>query len=329
MGLLIDYLEESAAYLRERRERLRKLNAALLQVYDTSLKREIADLRRDIAKKNGEITTELLYSLTEFRALHKYFPDLLAVYMEDDQVGRILSKKAWLLDYRSMPPKEAAARLSQLKEWRAQLKEAKQTLGKWITTVDHKAFVSAYPLLKGHIRSDMNKADVKAEIEKMDKVLLREGWLLLISDSLIQIPITKFMSQINALAFEELRAKAELARTKGKGTVIETTALRKLQGIQKKRGHYERILTQVLLANPEFLRAAKKKNWLSREQAGNYERLVSSITPRSIKERAWLDDMRKKISVEPAEAPTPSVPQPAEKASRPRAKGAGRARKKR
>lgn len=335
MALLIDYLEESAAYLREKRERLRKLNAALLQVYDTSLKREIADLRRDIAKKNGEITTELLYSLTEFRALRKYFPDLLAVYMEDEQVGRILSKKEWLLDYKPMPPKEAAERLSQLKEWRSQLKEAKRSLGKWVGTVDSKEFVRSYPIMKGYLKADMNKADVRNEIDKVDKILLREGWLLLISDSLIRIPITKFMSQINRLAFEELEAKGELSRMRGKGTVAETAALRKLQGIQKRRAHYERILTQVLLANPDFLRSAKKRSWLSREKVGNFERLVASITPRSIKERAWLDEMRERIGGEsPAEAagtpaaqgdeePKPeAAPKKARKAGK-RAKGRG------
>ncbi len=298
MALLIDYLEESAAYLREKRERLRKLNAIILHVYDTNLKREMAELRRDIAKKNSEVTTELLFSLTEFRALHKYFPELLAVYMEDENVGRLLSKKEWLLDYTPLPPKAAAARLAQLKEWRSQLREAKRSLGKWVVTVNAKEFVRAYPVMKAYLKTDMNKADVRVEIEKVDKILLREGWLLLISDSLIQIPISKFMSQINSLAFEELQAKGEFARTKGRGTVAETAALRKLQSIQAKRAHYERILTQVLLANPDFLRSAKKRSWLSREKTGNFERLVASITPRSIKERAWLDEMRERIGAD-------------------------------
>jgi hypothetical protein len=304
MPLLIDYLEEATAYLRERKEKLKRLDAQFRKIYDSDLKHEMAEIRREIAKKSGEVTTELLYNLEEFRALHKYFPELLQVYMEDEYIGRIISKKAWLLDYRPLPPAEAAARLNQLREWRSQLRDAKQYLKRWVGTVDAKAFAATYPLLKGHISGDMYKSDVEAQIDKVDKILLREGWLLLISDSLIQIPIAKFMTHINQLRFEEVQAKGEAVRARGRGTVAETAALRKFQSIQKKRLHYERALTQLLLANPGFLRAAKKKkNWLSREKAGNLERIIAGITPHTIKERVWLNEMKKKTGAEAVEHP--------------------------
>src|SRR5512143_1058013 len=192
MPLLIDYLEEATDYLRQRKERLKQLDAQFRKIYDSDLKHEMAEIRREIAKKSSEVTTELLYNLEEFRALHRYFPDLLQVYMEDEYIGRILSKKAWLLNYKPLPPQEAAARLKQLKEWRAQLKDAKMFLKRWVGMVDAKSFAATYPILKGHISGDMYKSDVEAAISQVDKGLLREGWLLLISDSLIEIPLAKF-----------------------------------------------------------------------------------------------------------------------------------------
>src|SRR5262249_35000532 len=143
-----------------------------------------------------------------------------------------------------------------------------------------------------------------------------EGWLLLISDSLIQIPIAKFMTQINQLRFEEIRAQAEMNRARGRGTVAETMALRKLQAIQRRKQHYERALTQVLLSSPEYLKSIKKKkDWQSRDKGGNFEKLIRGITPHTIKERAWLDEMRKKLSPEEGRAE-----EPAAKVKRPRKK---------
>lgn len=315
MPLLIDYLEEATDYLRQRKERLKQLDAQFRKIYDSDLKREMAEMRREIARKSGEVTTELLYNLEEFRALHKYFPELLQVYMEDEYIGKILSKKAWLLDYKPLPPQEAAGRLKQLKEWRGQLRDAKTFLKRWVGTVDAKSFAATYPLLKGHIHGDMYKSDVEAAITQADKALLREGWLLLISDSLIEIPLAKFMSKIKQLKFDELQAKGDFMRAKGRGTVAETAALRKLQAVQRKLGHYERATTQLLLANPGYLKAAKKKkSWLSRERGGHLERIVASITPHTIKERAWLNEMRRKISGEPGSmvAEAPSHQEPAE-----------------
>jgi hypothetical protein len=309
MGLLIDYLEESAAYLRQKRERLKALDSQFRKIYDRDLKKEMADIRRDIVKRSGEVTTELLYNLEEFRALHKYFPELLQVYMEDEYIGRVISRKAWLLDYRPLPPREAAARLDQLREWRGQLREARKFLKRWVGKVNAKSFVATFPLLRGHVRGDMYKDEVDAAITKADKVLLREGWLLLISDSLIQIPIAQFMTHINQLRIDELQAQGEAAKARGRGTVAETAALRNLQAIQKKRQHYERMLTQLLLANPGYLRAAKKrKNWLSREKAGNLERIMEGITPHTIKERSWLNEMRLKLSGEGGNATGASGP---------------------
>ena len=96
--LLIDYLENAAAFMREKKEHLKKLDAQYRQVYDRDIKKEIAQIRSEITKKNSEINNQLLLNLEEFRALQKYYPDLLGAYMEYEYICKIISKKSWLLD---------------------------------------------------------------------------------------------------------------------------------------------------------------------------------------------------------------------------------------
>ncbi|HSB47594.1 MAG TPA: hypothetical protein VLD37_06280 [Candidatus Bilamarchaeum sp.] len=321
MKLLIDYLEESAGYLRERKEKLKKLEDQFKRIYDRDIKKEMVEIKREISRKNLEVITELLFNLDEFRALHKYFPELLSVYMEDEYIGKVLTKKAWLLDFRQLPPAEAAAKLGQIKSWRAQLRDAKNFLRSWSGTVDAKSFVATYPILRGHMSGEMFKDDAVAAIANADKLLLREGWLLLISDSLIHIPLAKYVSQIQRLRYDEMSAMTEFNRSKGRGTVAETAALRKLQKIKRKKSHNETAVIQILLSNPEYLKALKKKkDWLSRDKSGTLEQIAKSVTPHTIKERVWLDEMNKKISGEAGGKDAPAAPGPAAKAPKPKTK---------
>jgi hypothetical protein len=294
--LLIDYLEESAAYLREKWGALRKLENQYHRIYDPDLKLEANRIRQQIRKKEGEITTELLLNLEEFRAIHKYFPELLGAFMEDEYVGKTLSKKSWLLEFKNTPPEQAVAKLEQLKASRASLRDAKKFLKKWVGRVQARSFVATYPVLRGHMTADLDKEDALELIKKTDRALLREGWLLLITDTLIQIPLTKFMAMVNHLSYEEIKAKGELQKAMGRGTVAETTATRKLRQISRDKSHYEGVATQILLANPKYLKSLKKKkDWLSREKGNMLERFAQNVTPHSLKERTWLNEMKKRL----------------------------------
>jgi hypothetical protein len=296
MMLLIDYLEDAAEYLRKKTEKLQKLDEQYRHSYDRDLKREMGLVRQEIRKKRAEITTELLVNLEEFRYLKKYFPELLQTFMEDEYIGNVLSRKAWLLDFEQLPPQQAAAKLEQLKIFRAQLKDAKKFLKKWVGKVGARAFVATYPALKGHLKKDMEKDEVLEIIDEADKQLRREGWLLLITDSLIQIPTSKFLDKIRKFKYEEMMAEAASNRAKGRGTIAEANALRKLKKVRRRLEHYENVLKQVLLTNPSYLREIKKKKqWLSREKGGTLEKFAEKVTPHKVKERSWLNDMKKRI----------------------------------
>jgi hypothetical protein len=298
--LLIEFLEQAAEYLREKTGRRSKLEAQYRRIYDRDIKREISLINKEIAKKKSEITNELLLNLEEFRCLDKYFPELLQAFMEDEYIGKIISKKAWLLHYVQIGPQEASQRLQFLTHKRMQLKDAKQFLRKWVGPVDSKAFCATFPALKGHLEEDLEKDEVARIIEDADAKLRREGWILLISDSLIKIPIAKFSNKLVKYTLRQLAAKAKMDKARGKGTVAEAAALREFEKVSRKKNHYENLLIQILLANPPYLRLLKKKkNWLSREKGGVVEKIAERITPHAVKERAWLNEMKKKLAIEP------------------------------
>ncbi|MFH1785264.1 MAG: hypothetical protein ABH842_02460 [Candidatus Micrarchaeota archaeon] len=295
--LLVEYLEEASEYIKDRMIQIQKLERKFHDVYDRDLKRETMILRREVSKKRGEVIDQLLLNLDEFRALHKYHPELLSVIMEDKYVGPIVSKKAWLLDFNQVPPQEASVKLEQLVEWRMQIKAARESLRGWVGKVNARAMDANFPVLRGFINKDMMKADALDAIKEAEKVVLREGWLLLISDSLIQIPIAKFMTKINHYTYEQNTAKSYLYRVLGKGTVVETAAQRRLEEVTRKKERYERILRQILLTNPSYLRKIKqKKAWLSKEKPTGLEKFVQTITPHTLRERAWLNEMKRKFS---------------------------------
>jgi hypothetical protein len=294
--LLIDFLDETSAYLHVKRDALKKLELQYRKIYDPDIVREMKVIRGEISKKRTEIRAQLLLNLEEFRALHKYFPELLSAFMEDEYIGKVLRDKAWLLDYKMAPPKVAAAKLDEIRGWRMQLRAAKESLRGWIGVVHADAFVSRYPLLRAHLRGDMMKQDVLNAISTLDDALRKEGWLVLITDSLIRIPLAKFMNRITELRYDELKAKSDLAKMRGKGTIAETRAQRALEAILVEKNHFESIVAQILLSNPGYLSGLKKqKSWLSKGKPDPIVRFAQQVTPHAIRERAWLDEMRKRI----------------------------------
>ena len=88
-----------------------------------------------------------------------------------------------------------------------------------------------------------------------------------------------------------------LAKARGRGTIAETRAQRSLDELLAKKDHYESVIAQILLSNPRYLSSLKKqKQWLSRGKPDPIVRFAQNVTPHALRERAWLDEMRKRIS---------------------------------
>ncbi len=300
--LLIEYFEEAARYLKERNEAKRRLEDQYRRAYDRDIKKEISIINKEIRKKNSEITGQILLNLDEFRYLDRYFPDLLAAYREDEDIGKVISKKAWLLRYRPVPPREAAMRIERLRVLRSQLRHARKFLKTWTGAIESRAFSATFQILKGRLRGRLEKDEVEHVIDEVDKELIREGWLVLITDSLIHIPIAKFTNKLLRLQYEEAEAASGLSRAKGRGTRMEVNAFRKYRKVVREKEHYEAVIMQVLLANPDYLRSLKRKsNWLSRKRKGPVDKIIQNLTPHTVKERVWLDKMNKKLAIEEPE----------------------------
>ncbi|MBI5228086.1 hypothetical protein HY988_05845 [Candidatus Micrarchaeota archaeon] len=292
MTLLIDFLESAAAYIHERKER----SDALIRHYRTSadpdIKKEMVLVRKEIGKKNTEIRAQILLNLDEFRYLHKYYPELLGVLMEDDCIGKTISKKSWLLEFKEIPANFAASKLAEIRNWRLQLKEVAKRLRR---SESVKSLLAKYPFLHGVIMSNMDKSDAIDALKKSDNALNKEGWLVLISSSLIEIPLAKFISKLSKYQGQDYTLSKDLSRVRGHGTIAEVSALRKLQSVRRKKEHFENLIIQILLANPTFLRELKKKALNSHSTRNPLLRLANSVTPHTVRERVWLDEMKKRL----------------------------------
>ncbi len=296
--LFLDYLEESDHWLREQKKKLHKLDEEFRRIADSDIRKEIRMVRNDISQKEGEIVTELLFNLEEFRAIRKYFPELMATLLEDDCIGKVISRKVWLLDVKQLPPKLAAARLEQIRQWRLQVAEARIYIRRWVGKIDTRFVTSNYSFLAPYLSGRMEKDEIEDALKQADKALIHEGWIVLVTDSLIHLPLQKFTAKLNDAIYEEKTLLGELKKAKGTGTIAETKAQRKYELGKKKVRHWERIITQILLANPGYLGTIKvKKNWLSRAGSNTLEKLAQKITPRRIRERIWLDEMKKKLDL--------------------------------
>ncbi|MBI5046535.1 hypothetical protein HZC07_02265, partial [Candidatus Micrarchaeota archaeon] len=123
-------------------------------------------------------------------------------------------------------------------------------------------------------------------------------WLLLITDGLIEVPLKKYMARLSELKYEEAKALTGYKKVMGKGTLAETSNLRRFEEATKKRRTYETYIAQIFLANPAYTRALKlkKQNWLAKSgQKSSIEKFALNVTPHTVKEKAWLDEMKKRI----------------------------------
>ena len=296
MPLLIEYFSEAEEYVREKKEKLKELELQFRRVSDSDIKREINIISREIDKKLSEIKDTILLNLDEFRYLQKYYPNLFSVFVEDQYIGPTISSKLWLLEVRRLSPEEASIQLQQIKQWRDSLRDAKKMLKGWYGKVEYRSFVATYPILRGIINSDMEKEDVLEAISGLDKMFKKQGWALLISDSLIKIPLSRYVDLLKQAAYEERLALDKTKKTAVRGTVAEAISKKEYDKAFKKRLHYELMIRQILLSNPEYLRSIKKnKSWLSSNKKTVLSATASTITPKTVREKAWFDEMKKKV----------------------------------
>jgi hypothetical protein len=294
--LLIDYFQKASEYIEERRAKMRLLERQYQRTFDRSAKQENLLLKGEIRKKLSELKMEMLLNLEEMHYLRAYFPELFSILIEDPHIGSAIEGKLWLLDFKPLPPDEAAIRLQNIRMLRLQLKEASKGLVGRPGLIDATSYLRQYPVLRGQLKGKVRREDIKTVIDEMEKLLLREGWLILINDSLIEVALSKFTNKLLKLRYEEAEARSELAKTMHMGNIAQVSAQRKLDKAKRMIAHYDAVIRQLLLSNPKYLRSLKKNtDWLSRKKRNALQKIAETVTPHKVKERSWLDEMNKRL----------------------------------
>jgi len=296
--MLVDYLEDAAGFLGRKNDRLRELNRQYNDIYDKQIREEMELVRGEVKKKKAEVIEELYANVDELRHLKKYFPDLLEVFAEDEDIGPILKKKSFLFEKRKqMDEKEAMARLGAIKAKRRELRDAKKFMNSWPGAISAKKLEATYPALKGKFQGDIDSAEVVMKIDELKRKYREEGWKVFINSPLIAVPLRKFMTELRALEADEYRKAKKCEEAQGRGTSAEYTAKKNLENVQRRKNHVEKMIKHILLANPEFLAGLKKKgNWLKKTGMEPLEKFAERFTPKKVKEKVWLTEMKKRIS---------------------------------
>lgn len=300
MNMIIDYLEDAAGNLRVLGNKLKELEAEYKKSFDRQAREEMARIRKEIAKKRHEMKMQVYLHLDELRLLKKHFPMLLEVLMEDENIGHVLKKKAWLLDFKVLQKKDCEKRLLEIRKKRKQLRETKDFLRNWVGRIDVKSIVATWPVLKDALNEgEVDKEDILTAVSDMDKKLKNEGWQLMLNDPFILKPLDRLLQMLKKAQGEEYDKRIAFDKAKGKGTTQEYNTGKVLLGTRRKKAKIERMCMHLLLANSHFLNKIKKQDmtWCDKTTGLFMKKLLEKLNAPEIHEDRWVKEMKKKLDV--------------------------------
>ncbi len=294
--MLIDYLEGTSAELRKMKSSFQEMNRQYRKFYSRDIRSEMTSLKSEIQKLRREINEQLYFDLEELILIKKHFPDFFNTLLEDDCIGELVKSKAWLIERKEESKEEATARLKKIKSERKQLCDARAFLDTWPRTkIDSKSLTATWPILKGLVKGELEKSDALESIKKKDNELKREGWKELINESMVDLPLKRFLARIKKLHMQEEEKEYAMHHAKGKGSVKEYDALKELESVQKERTRAEKLCIHLLLANRNYLIKIKKKKQFGRSGPTDLERLAMKIQLKKISENPWLREMKERL----------------------------------
>jgi hypothetical protein len=293
--MLVDYLEECCEILREKKERYHKLNLQYKKLYSRDIRDEMNILKKEFTKKEQEANEHLYDELLELSLIKTYFPQLYGLFLEDPSIGKLIKRKDWLLMRKEMNEQKAKKELKNIELKREELIDAKAFVHKWPRErIDAKSLVATWPALKNQIKGTLDKEEVIDKIQDIDSQLKREGWIILINESMIEMPLNRFARKLMDLISSEEMKKEHAEKSKGKGSVKEYEALKEYHKVRKKRKKYERLIKHLLIASSGYLSKLKKKTKKSKNE-NLLTKIAQSIKIRKINEKKWLAEMRKRL----------------------------------
>ncbi len=295
--MLVDYLEESAEFIEKKRKKYQELGKQYHKVYQKDIREEMDRVKKKIRRRRAGVREKIMEHMGEFRCIKKYYPELFITYLEDNCLGPTIKRMEWLAEIKPINLENAVKKLDKIREKRAQLRDAKGFLKKWVGPVNAKSFGAAYPVLKGHLKGDMDKEAVAERIETLQKKFRKEGWKIIVSSPhLLGSMLERLMARLNHEKLEAKGAKEKYEDAKDRGSVREYNALLKMKSAKRKISRTERHMRHLLLSNPELLRAIKKSSIrILKERKAAFEKFVEDIHVPRLNEKNWLKEMRKRL----------------------------------
>ena len=295
--MILDYLEYSTTYMKEKKTTEHSLERQLKEFYSKDIREELLHLRQEIKKKQSEIIRHFYDNLEEYRLLKKHFPELFEEYFCDAYVGKLLSDKRWIIEFKPLSEEEASKRFQDIKKKRKQLREARMFLKDTPGKVDYKSLSATWNVLKDVLKDGMEQEEALDAVRDKNVELKKEGWKVLLNDSLILLPIRRLIQKLVEQEVIERQKFADAEKNKGKGTVAEYDALSKLRKANKERMCIYMRLIHLLLCNPDFLQKLKKRPLTA---ARGPERallgIINTINVKKVDEKKWLEEMHATLS---------------------------------
>lgn len=294
--LLIDFFEKMANELHEIEERGEKLKKSYYKSADNDIRKEIGKLKIEKRKVQREIKDQIMINLEEFKALDKYFPEFFEALLEDPNIGSVIKSKLWLFDFEEIEPDQAGFLFLSLKDQRAKIKQIQEIIKGGSREIDSRKIIEVIPTLQGKLSGKIPREEALGKLNELNKQIIREGWLLLLTSALIKLPLTKYLALYDLNSRKEILAKKAEEKSQGKGTLAETNAKRYLEKIQKKKEKYLTFIKQILLSNPKYLESIKEKGQFLKNKSNDpLLKIAKTIVPKRIKEAIWLKEMRKRL----------------------------------
>ena len=127
--------------------------------------------------------------------------------------------------------------------------------------------------------------------------LRRKGWLLVLNDYFLPVFLNKFVTRLKSLKQEEVFAKAEFEKAKGKGIYAQGDAEKKLKAATKERRKMEKKCEHLLLVNYEYFLSLKKqrRTWLDKTSDLFVRAIVDRLNVNFVNENNWVTEMNKKL----------------------------------
>lgn len=295
--MLVEYLDSASMEMQKIKETARKLYAQYDETLDRDIRNELLILQKKAAIKKRAIWATIYENLEEFRFMKKHFPQLFRVYAEDEYIGRIVSAKEWLADFREMRHLDAEDRLADIKADIRLLKELKSRLNSIEEPYTEEKLGDAWKLVEGKASEKTDRHELGGVIDGELKRLRRDGWAIRLNEPFVIKHINDFLGRLKDAINDEVESQRRFEDSRGRGTFWEYKAKQELDLAIKNRKRIERLTKHILVANPQFLSKFKRQHmiWRNKEVSEFMKKFMAEIDLPSINEKEWVEEMKRKI----------------------------------